>query len=331
MSKLNEKTIAAYEGKGFNRWTKGDMDRLYINARDFGCRFNYYNSGNVRDCFFTTSDGEEVRVSNAEGRRFKATKAYIDIETGGLHIQTATDFEDEIRENIEAIMAEVKAETEPETETIEVAEEEQTETTETEEVTETAETADKTADQEVRRQAEQEEGVRAMCALMTGQVYGRRAEAFCRESGVDYPGIWDSPKFATIDGIISYVNATYDFATHLEETGTRYEDYDLKGIAREITECNGGVYTLKDGEPTWDTIQRFYVPRDEDEEGTVTFADMDDAINYVETMLGTYCGHFDAEGIAREITDWRDGKLTMVVDSIGDELLEKYDRDLKNE
>ena len=31
---LTEKRIAALEEKGFNRWTKGNYDRLYINASD---------------------------------------------------------------------------------------------------------------------------------------------------------------------------------------------------------------------------------------------------------------------------------------------------------
>lgn len=105
MTKLNDKQIAAYEAKGFNRWTKGNMDRLYINARDYGCKFDYYNTGNIRNCYF---NGE--RVSNAEGYRFKSTKVYIDVKTGELSITTSTDYEDEIRAAVEAIITEVENE-----------------------------------------------------------------------------------------------------------------------------------------------------------------------------------------------------------------------------
>lgn len=47
------------------------------------------------------------------------------------------------------------------------------------------------------------------------------------------------------------------------------------------------------------------------------FSDMGDAITYVETALGDSAGDFDVEPIAREVTDWVDGRLTLVRD--GDE------------
>lgn len=98
---INAETIAKLEAAGFKRWTKGNMDRLYINCTAYGCEFSYYNTGNIRDCFWR---GE--RVSNSEGRRFKATKVYVDLADGNLHVQTGTEFEDDIREAIEAIIAE---------------------------------------------------------------------------------------------------------------------------------------------------------------------------------------------------------------------------------
>lgn len=98
---INAETIAKLEAAGFKRWTKGNMDRLYVNPECYGVTFDYYKTGNIRDCHF---QGE--RVSNSEGYRFKSTKAYIDIKTGELHVTTKTDFEDEIREAIEAIVAE---------------------------------------------------------------------------------------------------------------------------------------------------------------------------------------------------------------------------------
>jgi hypothetical protein len=105
MSAITETAIAKLETKGFNRWTRGSHDRLYINPQSYGCEFAYYNTGNIKHATFRGED-----ISNAEGRRFKASKVYIDVKTGELHIQTTTDYEDEIRKAVEAIIAEVEAE-----------------------------------------------------------------------------------------------------------------------------------------------------------------------------------------------------------------------------
>lgn len=74
---INESKVSELEQVGFKRWTKGNLDRLYINAAQLGLRCEYYNTGNVRDAWF---DG--VSVSNCEARRMKAAKTYIDIKTG---------------------------------------------------------------------------------------------------------------------------------------------------------------------------------------------------------------------------------------------------------
>lgn len=76
---LNDKIIAALEARGFKRWTKGTMDRLYVNARELGLKLKYYNTGNVSDATFR---GEQL--SNSQGRRYKAAKTYIDVVTGEI-------------------------------------------------------------------------------------------------------------------------------------------------------------------------------------------------------------------------------------------------------
>ena len=101
--KLNEKQIAALEEKGFRRWTKGSMDRLYINAETLGLELDYYNSGNICSA---TYRGE--RISHRRGGNMKAAKTYIDIETGELHAtdwtlqQDAQQLYDETLEALEA-------------------------------------------------------------------------------------------------------------------------------------------------------------------------------------------------------------------------------------
>lgn len=84
MTTMTNKQIAAYESKGFNRWTKGNMDRLYINTTKLGAEIDYYKSGNVCDAFW---QGE--RVSNADGRRLLASKVFVDVKTGELRVSTS--------------------------------------------------------------------------------------------------------------------------------------------------------------------------------------------------------------------------------------------------
>lgn len=95
--KLNEKQIAALESKGFNRWTKGNMDRLYINATMLGLELDYYKTGNISSAYWK---GE--RISNRQGGNYKYAKTYIDIATGKV-ISTI----DTLREEAETLMNEV--------------------------------------------------------------------------------------------------------------------------------------------------------------------------------------------------------------------------------
>lgn len=77
---LTEEKIARLEEKGFKRWTKGNMDRLYINATMLGLNCEYYNTGNIRSAWFNGAS-----ISNCEARRMKAAKTYIDIKTGTVY------------------------------------------------------------------------------------------------------------------------------------------------------------------------------------------------------------------------------------------------------
>lgn len=117
MTKLNEKQIAAYEAKGFRRWTKGNMDRLYINIENLGAEISYYGTGNVRSAKW---QGEQV--SNADGRRLHSSKLFVDVNTGELSVTTNfepywTDAEQiTVEDAAKAIIAEIEAElAEPET------------------------------------------------------------------------------------------------------------------------------------------------------------------------------------------------------------------------
>ncbi len=70
--------IEALEKKGFCRWTKGDMDRLYFSLEKSGAlELDYYKSGNLR-----SADLEGERISNAEACRLLAVKCFIDLKNG---------------------------------------------------------------------------------------------------------------------------------------------------------------------------------------------------------------------------------------------------------
>ena len=64
---MTEQMIAELEAKGFKRWTKGNLDRLYINAAQLGLVCQYYKTGNIRHAEF---NGESI--SNSQGYRYKS-------------------------------------------------------------------------------------------------------------------------------------------------------------------------------------------------------------------------------------------------------------------
>lgn len=70
--------IEALEKKGFNRWTKGNLDRLYFNLEKSGdLELDYYKNGNLR-----AADLNGERISNAEACRLLAVKCFIDLKNG---------------------------------------------------------------------------------------------------------------------------------------------------------------------------------------------------------------------------------------------------------
>lgn len=83
--KLTEERINELIEKGFSRWTKGNYDRLYINAATLGLDCTYYKTGNISGATFG-----DHSISNAEARRMKAAKTFVDINTGKVHSDNLT-------------------------------------------------------------------------------------------------------------------------------------------------------------------------------------------------------------------------------------------------
>ena len=49
---LTDNQITKLEKNGFNRWTKGDHDRLYVNATQLGLKCTYYKTGSIDRAYF---------------------------------------------------------------------------------------------------------------------------------------------------------------------------------------------------------------------------------------------------------------------------------------
>ena len=81
---MTSEMIATLETKGFNRWTKGNLDRLYINAAQLGLICSYYKTGNISGATFNGA-----HVSNSEAGRMKAAKTFIDLNTDTVHSDNA--------------------------------------------------------------------------------------------------------------------------------------------------------------------------------------------------------------------------------------------------
>lgn len=113
---MNEKMIEKLAAKGFNRWTKGKYDRMYINAKDLNLDCEYYKTGNIHSATFR---GEGV--SNSEAYRMKAAKTYIDITTGEV-VSDNRYLKEAAEEVLEAVKAEIEAEEAAETKETEWAE-----------------------------------------------------------------------------------------------------------------------------------------------------------------------------------------------------------------
>lgn len=80
---LNEKMMNQLQKMGATRWTKGDYDRLYLNAaaaKLIGLEISYYNTGNIS---YATLDGE--KISNRRANELNdVTSIYININTGKM-------------------------------------------------------------------------------------------------------------------------------------------------------------------------------------------------------------------------------------------------------
>lgn len=85
-AKISEERVQWLTNR-FNRWTKTfdnrSYDRIYFDPRKLGLHCEYYKTGNV----YSANIGPE-RISNSEARRILDSKAYYDVLTGELSVDS---------------------------------------------------------------------------------------------------------------------------------------------------------------------------------------------------------------------------------------------------
>jgi len=104
--KLTETTIQNLIAKGASRWTKGDHDRLYLNAaanETVGLETTHYNSGNIRSA---TLKGEKISNSRATQILDNIFSAYIDLTTGNLYGRARSNSMDLLRAALDDLLLE---------------------------------------------------------------------------------------------------------------------------------------------------------------------------------------------------------------------------------
>lgn len=75
-----EKLITALEERGFKHWTKGDKDRMYVDAETLGLKVQKYGSGAVKRAEW---GGE--KISNRAGTAMLHAKTYLDLTDMSVH------------------------------------------------------------------------------------------------------------------------------------------------------------------------------------------------------------------------------------------------------
>lgn len=93
----NTISVESLEKKGFSRWTKGDMDRLYFNIQKSGhMEVDHYKTGNIS---FAAIDGEEI--SHRFAGQILSVKCFIDLKNDNrLVIQYGGPEAQEIVKNV---------------------------------------------------------------------------------------------------------------------------------------------------------------------------------------------------------------------------------------
>lgn len=109
MTKLTEEEIKFYESKGFNRWTKGNYDRLYFNMETI-LDVDRYKTGNIS---YAELNGEEI--SHRWAGELLAAKVWIEVSDGSLNVKAGSkDQRTEVGKVVQDYLDKIQAESEEE-------------------------------------------------------------------------------------------------------------------------------------------------------------------------------------------------------------------------
>lgn len=109
MTKLTDKQIEALEANGFNRWTKGNYDRLYFNMETI-LDVDRYKTGNIS---YAKLNGEEI--SHRWAGELLAAKVWIEVSDGSLHVEAGSkDQRTEVGKVVQDYLDKIQAESEEE-------------------------------------------------------------------------------------------------------------------------------------------------------------------------------------------------------------------------
>lgn len=92
--------ISIYEKHGFNRWQKGDYDRLYLNAKYLGLECRYHKTGTIAEAWL---NGEAI--SNRFAGKLKYAKMFVDVKSDSVHCD-CDYLSDLFRDYVEKVEAE---------------------------------------------------------------------------------------------------------------------------------------------------------------------------------------------------------------------------------
>lgn len=207
-----EKLITALEEKGFKRWTKGDKDRMYIDAEKLGLKVLKYGSGAVKH-----AEWREEKISTREGTAMLHAKTYLDLTDMSVHSDDS-----DLLAAAEAIIEEIRASLE---------EEEKKEEKEAAMSTTTAVTAMQELYQDISYDARMDYCTKEMAQKICRNMIAKEAER---------RGIADPMMMNSITGLVSPLSdwvCNYMELTPEEWGGHYFSDAGLVEVRRP---ANGG-------------------------------------------------------------------------------------------
>lgn len=205
-----EKLITALEERGFKRWTKGDKDRMYVDAEKLGLKVQKYGSGAVK-----RAEWQGEKISNREGASMLHAKTYLDLTDMSVHSDDS-----DLLAAAEAIIEEIRASLE---------EEEKKEEKETAMLTDTAISAMQELYQSISYDARMDYCTKEMAQSICRHTLAKEAE----NRGIADPSMMN-PATGSVDKLSGWI-CDYMELTPEEWGGHYFSDAGLVEVRKNST------------------------------------------------------------------------------------------------